>query len=574
MHSTKFNRIALPTLGELRTPLLAVGVFSAAVNLLMLTGPLFMLQVYDRVLASRSEATLGVLFVIVVFLYGLMGLLDHVRGRALARLGAQLQERLDPAVFGAMLRQAEEPGNRSGAASGLADVGAVRAFLTSPVPGAIFDLPWTPLFVALLFVFHPLMGWTAVAGGVLLLTLALLNQYLTRHALSSAAKLGAEADARTEVTRREVETVRGLGMAAPLLQHWSKARDAALAAHMVASDASGGFTAATKAIRLLLQSAILAVGAWLVLRGELTAGAMIAGSILLGRALAPIEQTVSQWRLIERALAGRRNLTALLGASAEPPPVMKLPRPEGRISASGLTVVLPGRRDPILQGVSFVAEPGEAIAVIGPSASGKSTLARALAGLLHTVYGEVRLGGAQLIQYERDALGRFLGYLPQTVVLFPGSVHQNIARFDPEATPEAVLAAAAYADAHELILSLPQGYDTEVGEGGAALSGGQRQRIGLARAFYGRPSVLILDEPNASLDDAGIQALNQAVANAKANGQAVVLMSHRPSALAHCDKVMILDGGRMRAFGPREEILSRFVRGGPAVVPDPRRESA
>ncbi len=547
-------------LGTSKGAFIGVGLFSAVVNILMLTGPLFMLQVYDRVLASRSSATLLVLFAIVAFLFALMGLLDHYRGRVLARIGAGFQSALDGRVFDAVLRQAEHPTLRERPASALRDLATIQTTLASPGMGAVFDLPWTPLFIMVLFLFHPWLGWFALAGGAAVLLLALLNQARSKKPQAKAAGLAAEADARTEATRKAIETVRGLGMARAMTRSWHTARDEALETAMTASDTSGALTASTKAIRLLLQSAILGLGAFLVLRGELTAGAMIAGSILLGRALAPVEQVVGHWPQFQRAMTSWKDLSKLLEALPVAREKTELPRPNARLDVRDLIVVPPGETSPVLQGITLSAESGDAIAVIGPSASGKSSLARALVGLWAPAKGEVRLGGADLHQYDRDQLGRYLGYLPQEVALFSGSVAQNIARFEEDATSEAIIKAATLAGAHDLILGLPEGYDTVITEGGGRLSGGQRQRIGLARAFFGDPEVLVLDEPNASLDDPGIQALNRAIANARKAEKVVLVMSHRPSALAECTKVMILEGGQMRAFGPRDEVLNRFVR--------------
>ena len=545
---------------------LGVGLFSAVVNVLMLTGSLFMLQVYDRVLASRSSATLAVLFGIVVFLYALMGLLDHYRGRVLARIGAGFQAGLDGRVFEAVLKQAEHPVLRERPAGALRDLASIQGALSSPGVSALFDLPWTPLTIAVLFLFHPWLGWFSMAAGAVVLCLALLNQLRTKKPQAEAARLAAEADARTEATRKAVETVRGLGMARSMTSFWHGARDAALEAAMKASDAGGLLSASTKATRLLLQSAILGLGALLVLRGEMTAGAMIAGSILLGRALAPVEQAVGHWPQFQRAMTSWKDLSKLLEVLPKDREKTELPRPAARLDVRDLIVVPPGETTPVLQGVTFSAEPGDAIAVIGPSASGKSSLARALAGLWPPAKGEIRLGGAELHQYDRDRLGSYLGYLPQEVVLFSGTVAQNIARFDPAATSEAVIEAAQKAAAHDLILGLPQGYDSQITEGGGRLSGGQRQRTALARAFFGDPVIFILDEPNASLDDPGVQALNRAIGNARTAGKLVLVMSHRPSALAECNKVMILEGGHMRAFGPRDEVLNRFVRPVQSIV--------
>jgi PrtD family type I secretion system ABC transporter len=562
------------TLAQARTGFWGVALFTGVVNILMLTGPLFMLQVYDRVLASYSTPTLVVLFAIVVFLFALMGILDHVRGRVLARIGAGFQASLDDRVFATVLRQAETPKLRERPAGALRDLGAIQSLLGSAGTGAVFDLPWAPLYIAVMFLFHPWLGWFSVAGSVLVLLLAIVNQIQTKKPQADAARLTAEADARTEAARKAIETLRGLGMTEALSTQWKAARGAALKASVAASDSGGGLTAATKAVRLLLQSAVLALGAWLVLLNELTAGAMIAASILLGRALAPVEQLVGHWPQFQRAWSGWRDLGKLLAAVPPEAPRMALPRPEARLEVQDLVVVPPGETQPTLRGVSFAAAPGDAIAVIGPSASGKSSLARALAGVWPAARGEIRLGGADLPQYERDQLGRWLGYLPQEVYLFSGTVAQNVSRFAADATPEAIIAAAQQAAAHELILSLPQGYDTVLTEGGGRISGGQRQRIGLARAFYGEPVVLILDEPNASLDDPGVQALNKAIANARAAGKVVLVMSHRPSALAECNLVLILDQGVMRGFGPRDEVLSRFVKNVPAVLAPQRGTAA
>lgn len=543
-----------------RRAFIGVGVFSAAINLLMLTGPVFMLQVYDRVLASRSSATLVVLMLIVVYLYALMGVLEIYRSRVLARVGVEFQRALDRRVFGIVLRQAEALVLRDRPAGALKDLSAIQVALSSSGMGAVFDLPWAPLFIAVLFLFHPWMGWFALAGAALVLLLAIWNQMRTKSPQATASTLSAEADQQAEAARKSIETLRGLGMVPSVTRRWNACRNAALDAALAASDTGGSLTAATKALRLLLQSAVLGIGAFLVLRGDLTAGAMIAGSILLGRALAPVEQVVGYWPQFQRARKAWADLARLLSLVPVPPQPMALPRPDAKLEVRDLTVCPPGEQRVVLGGVSFAAQSGDAIAVLGPSAAGKSSLARALCGIWPSPKGEVRLGGAELGQYDCDALGFLIGYLPQEVHLLSGTIAENIARFDDDARPEDIVRAALSAGAHELILQLPDGYDTQVTEGGGRLSGGQRQRIALARAFYGNPVVLILDEPNSSLDDPGVQALNQAVAQARLAGNIIFVMSHRPSALAECNKVLILENGQMRAFGARDEVLSRFVR--------------
>ncbi|MBV0912167.1 type I secretion system permease/ATPase [Anianabacter salinae] len=542
--------------------LIGVALFSAVINVLMLTGPLFMLQVYDRVLASRSSATLLVLFAIVLFLYAMMGLLDHVRGRVLARVGARVEQRLEARIYDASLTEAETQGPGTTA---LRDLTALRTALASPAMGAIFDLPWAPLFIAVMFILHPWLGWFSVGGAALVLILALWSQARTRRPLAEAAEHAQDAETRAETARAAVETVRGLGMNAPLAATWHDRRGGALSAAMRAADGRGGIASATKTIRMGLQSAVLALGALLALRGDLTPGAMIAGSILLGRALAPIEQSVGHWPQIERARRGWSQLRALLDRHPQRAAPMPLPPPEARLDVKDLYLLPNGGGAPILSAGSFSAAPGDAIAVIGPSGSGKSSLARALAGLWHERRGEIRLSGAEVVQYDRDTLGRALGYLPQDVTLFPGTVAQNVARFDPAAAPAAIVTAAQVAGAHDLILSLPDGYDTRVGPGGWRPSGGQRQRIGLARAFFGDPVLMVLDEPNANLDEPGLIALNRAIAAARAAGQIVFVMSHRPSALAECNLVILLEGGRLRAMGPRDDVLTKYTRTPPGV---------
>lgn len=553
-------------IGRSRGALAAVALFSAVLNLLMLTGTIFMLQVYDRVLASGSQATLLVLVFIVVFLYGLMGVLDHIRGRALARIGADFHDQLDGRVFRAVLRQAEHPILRDKPASGLRDLNSFQSFLASATVGSLFDLPWTPVYLVLLFLFHPLLGWSAIAGGLIVIVLAILNQRATRLANGEAGLRTQIAEARTETLRKGVETAVALGMDGRLGELRAKESAAGLAASIRASDAGGGYTVATKTFRLLLQSLILAVGAYLVLIGELGAGAMIAGTTLMGRALAPIEQCVGQWPVVQKAWSAWHSLQELLVQVPAPTIPMALPAPQGHLSVRALSVTPPGEETVLLWDVSFDLNPGQALAVIGSSGSGKTTLARALVGLWPASAGEVRLDGAELDQFDRVERGRNIGYLPQEVVLFAGTVAENIARFNSMAKPEQIVAAARAAAAHELILSLPQGYDTEVTNGGTRLSGGQRQRIGLARALFGDPALLVLDEPNSALDDQGMVALNTAVLNAKNSGKSVVLMSHRPASLADCDLVLFLDGGRMHAFGPRDEILSRIAKNSAAVV--------
>lgn len=538
----------------------SIFIFSVFVNLLMLTGPLYMLQIYDRVLSSRSEETLVSLTLLVAALYAVMGVLDHVRGRVAARVGATLQSRLDTRVFRAALRRAVVPSERAKPASGLKDLESVQRFAASPTLFAVFDMPWAPLFIAAIYIFHPWLGHLALAGAAILVIVTVFNQWMTRRPEAEAHSAAVLGDSFAETVRQQGELVQALGMREAVLSRWQEIRGSALASQLSLSDRVSQFSSVSKTFRFFLQSAILGLGAYLVLLEQLTPGAMIAASILLGRALAPIEQAIGGWPLVQRARQGWSRLKQLLETTPEETALTALPRPAANLDVNQITVFAPGQPKASLRMLSFQLKPGQALGVIGPSASGKSTLARVITGIWRPASGSVRLDGAALDQYEPDVLGQYVGYLPQDVVLFDGTIAENIARLAPEPDDAAVVRAAQKAGAHDLILQLPDGYDTRILSGGARLSGGQKQRIGLARAFYGEPELLVLDEPNSNLDAHGADALNLAIRQAKADGKAVVIMAHRPAGIAECDMILILDGGVAKAYGPRDEVLKANVR--------------
>ena len=539
----------------------AAALFSSFVNLLMLTGPVFMLQVYDRVLSSRSVETLVALFILITFLFGMMGILDYARGRVLARIGARFQERLDRRVFAAVLRKAAvAPGKDGETANNLRDLEAVQRLLSSPVFAALFDVLATPFFLVGILIFHELLFWLAVAGAAVLSVITYFNQKSTRLPVVEAAAASQKAERMSEQIRSEAEMVRSMGMEEAAFSRWHVARADSLASGIRSSDVAGAFGTTTKTFRLFLQSSMLGLGAWLVLRNELTPGAMIAGSILLGRALAPLDTAIGQWALVQRAWSGWRNLTELLGTVPEEPKRMTLPTPKAQLGVKNLSVAPPGAQQAVLRMISFDLSPGQALGVIGPSGSGKSTLARAITGAWPAAAGQIRLDGVLLEQYRADVLGRHIGYLPQRVQLFDGPISENIAHLSPDMDPEKVVAAAKKADAHEMILQLPDGYDTRVTSGGGRLSGGQIQRLGLARAMYFDPIILVLDEPNSNLDNEGNQALNGAIRQMKEDGRSILIMAHRPNAIQECDLILVLDSGLRKAFGPKEEVLAQTVR--------------
>ncbi len=545
---------------------LAAILFSIFVNLLMLTGPLYMLQIYDRVLGSRSEATLIALSLIVAFLFVVMGFLDHARSRLLARIGMRFQATMDERVFSAALsRSAAQPGDQL-AASAQRDLESVQRFWTSPLSAALMDLPWTPIFLTAIFIFHPYLGWLALAGAAVLITLALANQFLSKEPTLAANSATVGAERLADRLKGEAEMLRALGMSRAVFRRWQGARTNALAKSLSSLDLGGRFTTSTRTLRLFLQSAILGLGAWLVLQDQLTPGAMIAGSIILGRALAPIEQSIGQWAILTRAREGRANLEQLLSIQPPEPPRTALPRPRAVLDIESVSLLLPGQTNPILRQVSFKLRPGQALGLIGPSGAGKSTLGRMIVGALSPMGGHVRLDGADLSQYEPDVLGAAIGYLPQSISLLDGTVAENIARMSPMPDPEKVVAAARAAAAHDMITALPQGYDTPIIAGSGQLSGGQIQRIGLARALYGDPVILVLDEPNSNLDNDGTQALNTAIRTVKAAGGAVVVIAHRPAAIQECDLLLMLEKGEVRAFGPRDDVLRSLVRNHTEIV--------
>ncbi|MFT6169298.1 MAG: ATP-binding cassette subfamily C protein [Celeribacter sp.] len=552
-----------------RSLFIATGIFSVCLNALMLTGPLFMLQVYDRVLGSGSEATLIALFVIVGFLYLMMGLLDGVRSRVLTRIGARFQSDLEQRVFSASMRKSAIQQQQPGKASPMDDLTAIQRFLASPVMAALFDLPFVPLFLFGIALFHPYLGYLAVGGGFVLVLVTLFNRSASKHPQSIATRAEAASAQMAARLGAEAESVRALGMERAAFERWFQSRKIAMSQGIQASDLTMSFTAMSKALRLFLQSAMLALGAWLVLQHEVSAGAMIASSILLGRALQPIDLMVGQWSAVQRANLGWSNLAELLGSITKDPTRTALPRPKANLNVLNLTVIPPGQAQASLRMVSFRAEPGEAVGVIGPSGSGKSTLARALTSVWSPSGGAIRLDGAKLDQYDPDVLGSYIGYLPQRVQLFDGTIAENIAKLTSQPDGATVVAAAQKADAHSMILSLPKGYDTPVSSAGGLLSGGQLQRIGLARAFYGNPVLVILDEPNSNLDNDGSIALNAAIRRHKQEGGTVLIMAHRPSAIQECEKLLVLENGALRAFGPRDAVLKEMVQNSQDIMRKP-----
>ena len=540
---------------------LAAFLFSIFVNLLMLTGPMFMLQVYDRVLGSGSEETLLALSVLVTFLFAMMGFLDYARGRVMARVGARFQSNLDHRVFGAVVEvSGRHPRGAEIAQTGLRDLEAIQRLFSSPVLMAVFDIPWTPIFLVAIFIFHPWLGILATIGGTVLILLTVLNQWLTSRPVQQANGAMVMAERFAGQVRDEAELVQSLGMRGTVFDRWQVTRNDSLERTISASDRTGAFSTLTKTLRLFLQSAILGLGAYIVLQGEMTAGAMIAASILMGRALAPIEMAIGQWQLVQAATRGWDRLSTLLAEVPPEAPRTALPAPRAILEGQQVTVLPPGQSQAALRVVSFRLEPGQAMGVIGPSGSGKSTLARAITGVWRVAGGHIRLDGATLDQYEPDQLGKYIGYLPQQVNLFDGTIAENIARMSLTPDSEKVVAAAKKAAVHDMIVELPQGYDTPVSATGGRLSGGQVQRIGLARAMYDDPVILVLDEPNSNLDNEGSQALNLAIRQMKAEGKSVMIMAHRPAAIQECETLLVLDGGTTRAYGPRDEVLGKTVQ--------------
>jgi ATP-binding cassette, subfamily C, bacterial len=558
------NELGLKELARFRarsnTALFWAIVFSVFVNLLMLTSPIYMLQVYDRVLISRSQETLIALSALAAFLFLIMGVLDHARNRVMTRIGARFQAETEERVMSAAFRRLIVAPMDAAAHSAQSDIDMLGKVWASPAKMALFDLPWTPVFCAMLFVFHPWMGWTAIGGMGLLIVVTLANQYFTEAPLQDAGMATLRSDRQAQNLKAESELIRALGMTGSAFARWQTLRGKSQEMSLAAADTAGAFATLTKTFRLFLQSAILGIGAWLVLRGDMSAGAMIAGSILMGRALQPVEVAIGQWSVLTRARQSRDRIAGLLARAPVDPPRTALPRPAARIEVKGLSLMPPGDAKPVLRGVSFTLEPGQAMGVIGASGSGKSSLARALIGVWPPATGTIRLDGATLDQYDPDNFGRYVGYLPQRVSLFDGTIAENISRLDANPDPQAIVAAAEKAAAHDLIKALPQGYDTQVATVGGRLSGGQIQRIGLARALYGNPVFLVLDEPNSNLDNDGSMALNVAIRTAKAEGRAVLIMAHRPAAIQECDLLMVMKDGAVAGLGPRDQILREMVK--------------
>jgi ATP-binding cassette subfamily C protein len=542
--------------------LVGVAVFSGVINLLALTGAIYMLQVYDRVIPSRSIPTLIGLTILLVLLFVANGALDLVRSRIMSRVGLGVDEALRDDVFSAMQTVSLQSRGEGDGLQPVRDLDRVRSFLSGMGPAALFDLPWIPIYLVLIFMLHPSMGWFAVGGALLLVAVTIATEMLSKAPSLRSAQSGSARLAVAGLSARNAEVSRAMGMGPNLLGRWRDLTDRHLDDQIKASDAVGGMGVTSKALRLLLQSGILGLGAYLVVIGEVSAGVIIAGSIVMSRALAPIETVIQHWRgFVDARHASYRLGNLLKAVPDENRSLTELPAPARSLSVEAISVAPPGQKKPTIENVTFALEAGDALGIIGPSGSGKSTLARALVGVWRPPVGAgaIRLDGASLDQWTPARLGRHIGYLPQDIQLFEGTVSENIARLDPEATDEAIVAAAKAAGAHELIVGLRDGYQTRIGENGGGLSAGQRQRIAFARALYGNPFMLVLDEPNSNLDAAGDAALSGAIKAVRERGGIVIVIAHRPSALANVDKVMAMADGKVQVLGPKEEVLRKVL---------------
>ena len=539
----------------------AVGVLTGVINVLMLTGSLFMLQVYDRVLPSRSVPTLLALGALAASLFAFQGFLDMTRARILVRIGSFLDEAMSPRVYDAVARLPITTQGRADGLQPVRDLDQMRGFLSGLGPTALFDLPWMPLYLGICFVFHIWIGITALAGAAVLVSLTLWTEMLTRAPARTAAEGSAARMGLAEASRRNAEVLQAMGMRGRLAALWSVANAKYLHSSQRAADVAGGLGAMSRVLRMMLQSTVLGVGAFLAINQEATAGIIIASSILVSRALAPVELAIANWKGFVAARQSRRRLSDLLRLLETETSTMALPPPSTSLVVEGLCVTPPGQQKVVVQDASFTLEKGQALGVIGPSASGKSSLARGVVGVWPAARGKVRLDGAALEQWTSEALGPHVGYLPQDVELFDGTVAENIARFVPDPDPAKIIAAARAAGVHELILRLPDGYETRIGESGTALSAGQRQRIALARALFDEPFLVVLDEPNSNLDAEGDEALTQAILGARARGAVVIVIAHRPSALQAVDLILAIANGRVQACGPKEEVLRKVLAG-------------
>jgi PrtD family type I secretion system ABC transporter len=554
-------------LASCKSALVGIGAFSGLINLLMLTSSLFMLEVYDRVLPSRSVPTLVGLSILAALLLTFQALLEITRGRLLVRIGGRLESRLTPRVYDAVVRMRSKPGTDG--QQPVRDLDTIRGFLSSAGPNALFDLPWVPLYIVICFAFHTLIGVTALGGAIVLLGLTLLAESLSRRPVKAATAHAAARNRFAEASRRNAEVIMAMGMSERLLARWLDLGRDYVAQQKRASDVAGGLGSAGRALRTALQSAVLGVGAYLVIEQEATAGIIIASSILSGRALAPIDVAIANWKNFVSARQGWRRLDEVLVALPPAAARLELPPPAQALSLEALSVAPPGAKGVVVHDVQFTLKAGSALAVVGPSASGKSSLVRAIVGVWPVARGCVRLDGATIDQWTPATRGRHIGYLPQDVELFEGTIAQNIARFEQEAPAAAVIAAAKAAGVHDLIVNLPAGYETELGERGTALSAGQQQRIALARALYGEPFLVVLDEPNSNLDAEGEEALTKAILGVRARGGIVIIVAHRPSALAAVDHVLAMVRGTQQAFGPKDEVVTKAVRresNGPAPL--------
>lgn len=540
-----------------RRSFFVVGVFSFFVNLLLLTTAIYLMQVFDRVLSSGNRATLAYLTVVAGGAVLVLAFLEVLRSQALGRVSTWLEQRLAPVLLDRSVDEIVD--RRSEAGSGLADLALVRSFIAGTGVLTLCDLPWVPVFLAVIYMLHPMLGHVALAGAMVLGSLAWANDRFTQAPLKAAGAASRRAGVVANSAMRNAEVVDALGLSDGLIRRWAKDGGEAVRLQTIAANRSSTIVGISKFVRMFVQIGVIAAGALLVLEQQLTGGAIIAASTIMGRALAPVEQAISNWKHFVQARHAHSRLKVSFARVPRRPQQMRLPVPRGHLSVERIVYGFDLDRPPVLKGVSFAIEPGEAIGIVGPSAAGKSTLARLLVGIDKPTAGVVRLDGGDIFAWPRRELGQYNGYLPQDVELFSGTISENIARLS-DVDPDRVVEAARLADCHSLILKLDNGYETELGDGGLKLSGGQRQRIGLARALYGDPKLVVLDEPNANLDGEGEQALFQAVVRAKARGASLIVIGHRPSTLAAVDKVLMLVDGRVERFGPRQEVLEMLGR--------------